>query len=250
MPDTDPSAPTPRHDGWTAERTARFLDSLAAKGNVRLACRRAGMSPEAAYRFKRRDPTFARGWAAALVLAHDGGLETLTDRAIDGVEEPVWYRGELVGTRRRYDARLLLAHLARLDALAESGTAREDAGRFDELVALAGGVVPPAELACDDDGLPLARAACVAVAVDVAVAVAREEAEDAGSPESGELSPAACFEAGAEAAAAWDAWLDEARATVDRMVRQPAEDTGAFVNPASTSPLANALARGQPSASV
>src|SRR6478609_3787772 len=97
--------------GWTDERKARFIDSLAARGNVRLACRRVNLSPEAAYRLKRRDPVFARGWAAALVLAYDSGLETLADRAIDGVEEPIWHHGKQVGTRRRYDTRLLLAHL-------------------------------------------------------------------------------------------------------------------------------------------
>lgn len=39
----------------------------------------------------------------------------LVTRALDGVEVPVWFRGEKVGTRRLYDTRLLLAHLGRLD---------------------------------------------------------------------------------------------------------------------------------------
>src|SRR5207253_599098 len=42
------------------------------------------------------------------------------DRALEGVVEEVWFRGELVGHRRRYDSRLLLAHLARLDKLVEA----------------------------------------------------------------------------------------------------------------------------------
>lgn len=47
-PTSSTTIPAPRHDGWTAERRARFLDSLAARGNVRLACRRVNLSPEAA----------------------------------------------------------------------------------------------------------------------------------------------------------------------------------------------------------
>ena len=104
-----------RHDGWTPERKARFLDCLAEKGNVRVACGRVGLSQQAAYVLRRRDAQFARGWAAALALARENSVQVLAERAIDGVEDPVWYRGELVGTRRKYDARLLLAHVGRLD---------------------------------------------------------------------------------------------------------------------------------------
>ena len=121
--------------GWTPERQTRFLDHLALKGNVHASCRRVGLSREAAYRLRRRDRLFARGWAAAMVKAHDASIEVLADRAIEGVEEPIYHRGELVGTRRRYDTRLLLAHIARLDKLLEDEAAQTDAGRFDELLA-------------------------------------------------------------------------------------------------------------------
>jgi hypothetical protein len=47
-----------------------------------------------------------------------GSISTvLADRALNGVTETVFYHGEEVATRTRYDARLLLAHLARLDRL-------------------------------------------------------------------------------------------------------------------------------------
>ena len=134
--------PAPGH-GWTPALKARFLDRLAAHGNARAACRNVGLSAEAAYKLRRRDPLFARGWAAALLLARDNGAQVLAERAIEGVEEPIYYRGELIGTRRRYDNRLLLAHLARLDRLADEAAAGEDAGRFDEvLAAIADGASP------------------------------------------------------------------------------------------------------------
>ena len=43
-----------RHDGWTPVRKAQFLDHLARHGNVRAACAAVGLSPEAAYKARRR----------------------------------------------------------------------------------------------------------------------------------------------------------------------------------------------------
>jgi hypothetical protein len=195
-----PTTPIVRHDGWTRERQALFLDCLAERGNVRLACARAGMSPEAAYRLRRRDALFARGWAVALVLAREHSGQALGDRALDGVEEEVWYRGEVVGTRRRYDNRLLLAHVARLDKLAEGeGTAAADARRFDELLARVAGVALPGDLANDGD-LPLTREQCI-------VQAGTRERTDAG-----------WRRAQLAAAARWDEWLGTACATVDALL--------------------------------
>ncbi|OJW68007.1 MAG: hypothetical protein BGO57_11600 [Sphingomonadales bacterium 63-6] len=128
-----------RKDGWSGALKVRFLDHLASKGTVRAACAAVGMSPEAAYRLRRRDGLFARGWAAALVLARDVSSDELACRALDGVEEEVWHRGEMVGTRRKYDTRLLLAHLARLDRMVEEQSdlspSTGDAARFEDLLA-------------------------------------------------------------------------------------------------------------------
>lgn len=136
-PDLPTPSPTLAHipeRGGTPERMARFLDRLAAHGNVRAACRAVLLSAEAAYRLRRRDALFADGWAAALVLARQNGEQVLGERAIEGIEEEIYRRGELVGTRRRFDAGLLLAHLARLDRLADEEAAGVDAGNFDELL--------------------------------------------------------------------------------------------------------------------
>ena len=135
------------HDEWpaprialpfTTERQVRFLHHLAATGHVRRACARVGVSAQAAYVHKRRDGAFARGWDAALVLARDAAEDVLAERALNGTHETIFYRGEAVGTRVRFDARLLLAHLARLDKhhadvlSAGSGGTATIAARFDE----------------------------------------------------------------------------------------------------------------------
>ncbi|WP_347304255.1 hypothetical protein V5740_06505 [Croceibacterium sp. TMG7-5b_MA50] len=103
-----------------------------------------------------------------LVLAREEAEQILADRALDGQEEDVWFRGEVVGTRRRYDNRLLLAHLARLDRAAEAPVARADAARFDEVLARVAGELPPPELlARPDDLLPRDRAGALAHAAEV-----------------------------------------------------------------------------------
>jgi len=96
-----------------------FLDALSDWGNVRAAARAAGVSRSTAYRMRRACPRFRALWDAALVVARPQVEEVLADRALNGVEEQVFYHGEEVAVRRRYDGRLLLAHLARLDRLCE-----------------------------------------------------------------------------------------------------------------------------------
>lgn len=65
------TTPKPRHDGWTRERRRRFLEFLAAGRDISLACRGTGLSRQAAYKLRRRDPAFAREWGAALQRARD-----------------------------------------------------------------------------------------------------------------------------------------------------------------------------------
>lgn len=133
-----------RPDRFTPERRAQFLTVLAEAGSVRAACARVGVSAECVYRLRRRDPAFAAGWDGALVLARRAAEDLLAQRALEGLDEPIFYRGEQVGSRLRFDGRLLLAHLARLDAhAAASPHAAERAERFDELVALVAGEAPP-----------------------------------------------------------------------------------------------------------
>ncbi len=108
----------PAHTIFTPRRKAAFLTQLAQSGNVRLACRAAGVSPQTAYRARRASPALEQAWDAALIAAKPIAEQVLADRALNGVEEPVFYHGEEVARRTRFDARLLLAHIGRLDALA------------------------------------------------------------------------------------------------------------------------------------
>lgn len=109
----------------------RFLDHLSINGSARGAARAAGVSHQTVYRMRRGNREFRRAWAAAMLLARPHAEAVIGDRAIDGIEEEVWFRGEVVGTRRRYDTRLLLAHIGRLDRLEEDADAAVLADDFD-----------------------------------------------------------------------------------------------------------------------
>ena len=247
-----PITPATRHDGWTPERRARFLDHLAANGDVRAACGRAGMSREAAYRLRRRDAMFARAWDAALVLAREVSFEVLGSRAIDGIEEDVWYRGEVVGTRRKYDTRLLLAHIARLDRAVEEqdGMAAEDAKRFDELLAAVAGVGAPDDLGDDGNGLAVPRDTYGEVEAEAVADELDDEREtrEADSDETDEEDDIAFSRRRAEAArdariaglARWDAWFGAACTRIDAMVAgrgAPVGEAPGTVSTVSTSQL-------------
>jgi hypothetical protein len=234
-----PVPATVRHDGWTAARKAQFLEALAGDGNVRAACARVGLSREAAYRLRRRDALFARAWAGAQLQAREIVGEVLGTRALEGIEEQVWHRGEVVGTRRRYDTRLLLAHMTRLDKLAEDQRACEDAARFDELLACIAGEQVPEQLAVEGEHLPLDRATCALMHAELA-------AEEAPEAERGEASR----RGRAEGEALWDAWFAGACGTVDRLLAEPLAAPAApapwTLSNVSTSALASALLARRP----
>ncbi|GAA0488072.1 hypothetical protein GCM10009096_33790 [Parasphingorhabdus litoris] len=132
--DGEYASPTPRHDGWTPDIRVRFLEALANCGNISAAAKLVQRSRRSAYNLKRRDMNFSRGWDAAILLSRDIATDILQDRAINGIEEEVYHQGEVVGTKRRYDSRLLLAHIGRLDKLAERVTVSRGAARFGEMM--------------------------------------------------------------------------------------------------------------------
>ena len=107
-----------RHDGWTRERQAAFLRELAASHCVATAARAVGMSRQSAYALRARlkGEPFDRAWQAALLNRFDELAEAAMDRALNGVEVPHYYKGELVGTSRKFDERLAVALLAMRDS--------------------------------------------------------------------------------------------------------------------------------------
>ncbi len=114
------------------EVQAGFLTALSQWGNVRAAAGQVGVSRAHCYRMRRASAEFRELWDAALVLARPQVEEVLADRALNGMTESVFYHGEEVATRTRYDARLLLAHLGRLDRLEATFATGRAAKEFDQ----------------------------------------------------------------------------------------------------------------------
>jgi hypothetical protein len=154
-----------------------------------------------------------------------------------------------VATRRRYDSRLLLAHLGRLDRLAGKSLAGEQADRFDEVLAVLAGEAPPpgcfdaegngaANAAAPEVILPPDRAHYIHAAASLATTEAwetwhaaflegRAEAEDEPQPDYGGYYD--------EAAEDWDDWQARAFARVDALVGEgasPCGDEAAAMEPA------------------
>ncbi len=117
-----PHAGRIRHDGWTPERQAVFLDALAACGVVADAAKRAGLSAQSAYALRNRKAgrAFATAWDAVLIHRARGRMsDELLSRAMNGCAEAVQRDGIVIAERHRYDNRLSMAVLTRLDRLAE-----------------------------------------------------------------------------------------------------------------------------------
>lgn len=125
----EPGDPHERFDGWTRLRRRAFLRALSETGQVKDACARVGISGTSVQRLRKRSPGFARDVAAALARSAPMLEQVAWERAVEGWEEPVVVRGEVVGTRRRYSEpllRMLLreAQAARRIELAAAAKAR------------------------------------------------------------------------------------------------------------------------------
>ena len=113
----DPSitSASPRHDGWSLAKQAAFLRQLSASHSVSAAAKSVGMSRQSAYRLrsKLKGQAFDLAWEVAFHHSYDVLAHAALDRALNGVEVPVYYKGEKVDSYRKYDERLTVALLSR-----------------------------------------------------------------------------------------------------------------------------------------
>ncbi len=128
FPPPEPGSRRIRHDGWTPDRIAGFIEALAACGVVADACKSVGLSTQSAYAFRNRRAgrAFAVAWEAVLIHRGRARLgDELLSRSMNGCVEAVHRDGEIVGERHRHDNRLSMAVLTRLDRLAERAGDRD-----------------------------------------------------------------------------------------------------------------------------
>lgn len=107
-------APVPRlkdrSNGWKPQVQRAFIEALADTGSVAAACRMVGRSTHGAYHLRRQEGAeeFAAAWEAALDFGMRRIEDVAMDRALNGVEQPVYSYGKLVGTRVVHNDRLLM----------------------------------------------------------------------------------------------------------------------------------------------
>lgn len=120
VPDA-PAAATPkppRHDSWPLDTQAAFLRALSATHSVSEAAKSVGKSRQSAYRLRSRlkGQPFDLAWEVAFHHSYDVLAHAALERALNGVEVPVFFQGEQVGSYRRFDERLTVALLHRFTA--------------------------------------------------------------------------------------------------------------------------------------
>jgi hypothetical protein len=130
-----------RCDGLTPERQVVFLDALARCGVIADAARAAGVSRDTVYNLRNRAEgrAFALGLDAAMLMSRGRLSDEAHSRALNGVVDKIYRNGELWGERHRYDNRLTMAVLTRLDRMAEglgegAATARTVAQEWDQFL--------------------------------------------------------------------------------------------------------------------
>lgn len=97
---------------WSAAREEIFLATLGQTSNVAASIRASGLSETSVYRRRQMSEDFRARWAAALREGFAKLEAMLLDRALNGVEKPVWHGGKQVGTMIEYSDRLALALLS------------------------------------------------------------------------------------------------------------------------------------------
>lgn len=92
----------------TVEAQARFLQGYGAIGTVTAAAEHAGVSRRQHYRWVKGDADYATDFGHAREEAADRLEQEARRRAVAGVEEPVYYQGEVVGHVRKHSDTLLI----------------------------------------------------------------------------------------------------------------------------------------------
>lgn len=105
-----PSLPSKREYRLPTRRVAamnrrkrRFLNLYAELGSVAKACKAASIKDAGqVYEWRKNDPDFAKAWSELAERLGDVVEGALFDRAVNGVERTIYFKGEPVGVERQY----------------------------------------------------------------------------------------------------------------------------------------------------
>lgn len=119
----------PQHNGWSKPKMRRFLEALAASGSVTTAAKSVYMTRDSAYKLRARlaGTPFDLGWEAALENALRQVTHEAVDRAINGVPQPIFWKGEQIGEKRVFNENLTKFLIANPSRIGRNPLAREHA---------------------------------------------------------------------------------------------------------------------------
>lgn len=90
------------------DRQRRYLEHRAEGHSIRASLKWANATRNDLYKKWRISPAFNEAEKDAFEAGSDVFEDTLFKRAVEGVEEPVFYKGEVVGYVKKYDTLLLM----------------------------------------------------------------------------------------------------------------------------------------------
>lgn len=91
----------------------KFLRHLTETGLLGTSCKMAGVARCTVDSRRKSDPDFAKAVETAMMLYRESIEHEVKRRAMDGVEEPVYYLGQVVGYTKRFSDQLLALHAKR-----------------------------------------------------------------------------------------------------------------------------------------
>ncbi len=91
----------------TEEFKEAFVGMLGQVPNITAVCRLMDITTDNVLKARKKDPEFNKKVLNAIDEGYDMLEEEARRRAVDGVVEPVWYKGEQVGGIRKYSDGLL-----------------------------------------------------------------------------------------------------------------------------------------------
>ena len=89
-------------------RQDAFLAEYKLSATITHAAEIALIARQRHYKWLDKDPTYAKAFEEAKIAATDSLVAEARRRATQGVNEPVYYKGEVVGTIRKYSDTLLI----------------------------------------------------------------------------------------------------------------------------------------------
>jgi len=92
----------------TPKKQKAFLNNLSETGSVKKACEAIKISRNSFYNFRKKNKKFTEQWEEAEKRGVDALIEEARRRAHDGVDEPVYYKGDRIDTIRKYSDVLLM----------------------------------------------------------------------------------------------------------------------------------------------